>query len=111
MLNSFAGYKETVPALNKLMATWALGCSPAVTLRTHSPMKMEQTKCSETLPTKLHTPENNPKENIQHSKHCENRKSRIIHLYGKETAKHIRLLENLRIKKSKLLTSLIFLLR
>jgi hypothetical protein len=34
-------------------------------------MKMEQTECSETLATKLHTPENIPKENIRHSKHGE----------------------------------------
>jgi hypothetical protein len=30
-------------------------------VRTHSPMKMEQTECSETLAMKLHTPENSPK--------------------------------------------------
>jgi hypothetical protein len=33
-------------------------------------------KCSETLATKLHTPEKNPKENILLSKHDENLKSR-----------------------------------
>jgi hypothetical protein len=42
---------------------------------THSPMKMKHTKCSETLAIKLHTPENNPKENIWHSKHRESLKS------------------------------------
>jgi hypothetical protein len=35
------------------------------TLRTDSPMKMEQTECSKTLAFKLQTPGNNPKENIQ----------------------------------------------
>jgi hypothetical protein len=48
----------------------------------------------------------NPIENTRHSKHGERLKSRIIHLYGVETARYIRLLENLRIKKAKLLTSL-----
>jgi hypothetical protein len=38
-------------------------------------------------------------------------KTTIIHLYGEETASHIRLMEKLRIKKTKLLTSLTFLLR
>jgi hypothetical protein len=41
-------------------------------------MKMEQTECSETLVTKLHTLENIQKENIRHSKHSESLKSRII---------------------------------
>jgi hypothetical protein len=34
-------------------------------------MKMEQTEYSELLAIKLQTPENNPKENKQHSKHGE----------------------------------------
>jgi hypothetical protein len=38
-------------------------------------MKMEQTERSETLATKLHTPENIQKENIRHSKHGESLKS------------------------------------
>jgi hypothetical protein len=38
---------------------------------------MEHTECSETLAIKLHTPENNPKENIRNSKHGESLKSRI----------------------------------
>jgi hypothetical protein len=33
---------------------------------------------------------------------------KIIHLYGEETTRHIRLLENLQIKKTKLLASLTF---
>jgi len=37
-------------------------------------------------------------------------KSRILHFYGVETVRHIRRFENLRIKKTKLLTSLTFLL-
>jgi hypothetical protein len=32
-----------------------------VKFRTHTPMKMEQTQCSETSAIKHHTPENNPK--------------------------------------------------
>jgi hypothetical protein len=39
--------------------------STAVTLHTHSPMKMEHTQCSETLPFKLQTLGNNPEETIQ----------------------------------------------
>jgi hypothetical protein len=49
-------------------------CDGAVTLRTHSPMKMEQTECSETVATKRHTPENIPKNNIRHSKQGQNLK-------------------------------------
>jgi hypothetical protein len=52
-----------------------------------------------------------PEEIIQHSEHGESLKSRILHLYGEETARHIRLFEKLRLKKTKLLTSLTFLLR
>jgi hypothetical protein len=44
-------------------------------LHTHPPMKMEQTECSGTLATKLHTPENNPKENIRPSKQGESLKA------------------------------------
>jgi hypothetical protein len=36
-----------------------LGSAP-VTLHTYSPMKMEETECSETLAFKLQTPGNNP---------------------------------------------------
>jgi hypothetical protein len=39
-------------------------------------MKMERTECSETLAFKLQMPGNNPKENIQHSKHGKSLKSR-----------------------------------
>jgi hypothetical protein len=38
---------------------------------------MEQKECSETLAIKLHTPENNPKENTRYSKQGESLKSRI----------------------------------
>jgi hypothetical protein len=37
------------------------------TLRTHSPMKMEQRERSETLAIKIHMPKNNQKENIRHN--------------------------------------------
>jgi hypothetical protein len=40
----------------------------AVTLHTYSPMKMEQTECSETLEFKPQTPGNNPEETIRHEK-------------------------------------------
>jgi hypothetical protein len=39
--------------------------STAVILYTYSPMKMEQTECSETLAFKLHTPVNHPEEIIR----------------------------------------------
>jgi hypothetical protein len=48
--------------------------SPAVTLRTYSPMKMGQ--CSEMLAFKLQTPGNNPEESIRNSKHGDSLKSR-----------------------------------
>ena len=46
------------------------------------------------------TPGNYPEESIEHSEKGESLKSRIIHLYGEETARHIRLLEKFRIKKN-----------
>jgi hypothetical protein len=46
--------------------------STAVTLHTYSPMKMEQTECSETLAFRIQTPGNNPEESTQHSEHGEN---------------------------------------
>ena len=39
-------------------------------------MKMEQTVCSETSAYKLQTPDNYPKERIQHTEHGESLKSR-----------------------------------
>jgi hypothetical protein len=39
--------------------------STTVTVHTYSPMKMEQTECSETLAFKLQTPGNNPEESIR----------------------------------------------
>jgi hypothetical protein len=47
-------------------------------LHTDSPMKMEQTECSETLEFKLQTLGNNTQENIRHSKHSESLKSNKI---------------------------------
>jgi hypothetical protein len=38
-------------------------------------MKMEQTKCSETLSFKLQTPVNHPEQSTQHSEHGESLKS------------------------------------
>jgi len=48
---------------------------------TYPPMKMEQTECSETSAYKIQTPGNYPEENIQHTEHGENLKSRI-YLYS-----------------------------
>jgi hypothetical protein len=41
-------------------------------------MKMERTECSETLAFELHTPGNNPKENIRHLNQGESLKSRSL---------------------------------
>jgi hypothetical protein len=49
---------------------------------------------------KFQKPGNYPKESIQHLEHGESVKLRILHLYGDETARDIRLFENLRIKNS-----------
>jgi hypothetical protein len=42
-----------------------------------TPMKMEQTQCSETSVIKHHTPGNNPKDYTQYLEHGESLKSRI----------------------------------
>jgi hypothetical protein len=42
------------------------------------PMKLEQTKCSETSAHKIRTPRSRPKERIQHSQHGESFISRIL---------------------------------
>jgi len=41
-------------------------------------MKSEKTECSETSSYKIQTPENHPKESIQHSRHGESLKSRSL---------------------------------
>jgi hypothetical protein len=42
-----------------------------------TPMKLEQSECSETSVHKIQTSENQPKERIQHSEHDESLKTRI----------------------------------
>jgi hypothetical protein len=55
-----------------------VGVDPStVPSHTYSPMKMEQTECSETSAYKIQTPGNYPEERIQHSEHGESLKSRI----------------------------------
>ena len=49
------------------------------------PMKVEQ--CSETSSHEIQMPGNHPKERIQHSKHGESLKSRMIYLYN--SSKHV----------------------
>jgi hypothetical protein len=75
------------------------------------PLKMEPIQCSETSAISTQTPGKHPKENILHLTHGESLESRNLHPYGKETTRQIRLFEKLRIKRTKLLTSLTFLLR
>ena len=64
------------------------------------PAYEDGTECSETSAYKLQTPGYCPKESIQHTEHGESLKSRTHHLYREETARHIRLFEKLRIKKT-----------
>jgi hypothetical protein len=47
----------------------------------HLPANEDGTKCSETSGYKLQTPENYPKESIQHSEHGESLKSRILNIF------------------------------
>jgi hypothetical protein len=65
------------------------------TFRTHRKFEIKNTsplwggncnKCSETSAYKIHTPGNYPVESIQHPEHGKSLKSRILHLYGEETA-------------------------
>jgi hypothetical protein len=46
-------------------------------------------------------PGNYPEESIQHSEYSKSLKSRIIHLYGEKTARHIRLFKKLCIRHIK----------
>jgi len=47
-------------------------------LHTYPPIKMEQTKCSETSAYNIQAPGNYPEESMQHSEHGESLKSRIF---------------------------------
>jgi len=51
--------------------------STPVILHTYSPMKTEQTVCSETLAYKIQMPGSYPEESTQHSEHSKSLKSRI----------------------------------
>jgi len=55
--------------------------SDLVTLHTYTPMKMEQTVCSETSAYTIQTSGNYPEESIQQSEHSESLKSRILGVY------------------------------
>jgi hypothetical protein len=72
---------------------------------------METTEVSETSVNKNLTPGKYPKESTLHSQHGESLKTTLLNLYGEDTARDIRLIEKLRNKKTKLLSSLTFLLR
>jgi hypothetical protein len=74
-------------------------------------LKMDLTEGSETSANINQTLGKHPKVNTFNTEHSESLKSRIIHLYGEETAALIRRLEKLRTKKTKLLSALTFLLR
>jgi hypothetical protein len=75
-------------------------------------MRMEPTNSSETSAINLTwTPATYPKDNKLQLEHGESLKSRIIRLYGEEISRYIRLFKKLRMKKSKIITSLTFLLR
>jgi hypothetical protein len=64
-------------------------------------MKMEQTECSETSAYKIQTPGNYQKENIQHTEHGENLKSRNIQ--GIHKIKEIIIYFNLKVKLTKIM--------
>jgi hypothetical protein len=55
-----------------------------VTTHIHSPVKMEQTECSETSAIKTQMLGNCPKETIQHTKHGESLKSRKLVTFVQE---------------------------
>ena len=73
-------------------------------------MKMEQIECSETSAYIIQTPGNYSKENNIFRTRRKFEIKNTSPLWG-ETARHFRVLEKLRIKKTKFLTSLTFLLR
>jgi hypothetical protein len=52
-------------------------------------MKMEQIECSETSANINQTLGKHPKDSTLNTKHDESLKSRILHLFGEETARHI----------------------
>jgi len=64
-------------------------------------MKMEQTEHSETLAYKIQTPGNCPEENMQHSEHGENLKSRIAVTYFKAPFQYLFTVTNAKRKKEK----------
>jgi hypothetical protein len=72
---------------------------------------MEPTQVTETSEVKTQMPGKFPEESTLESQHGESLKTYLLNLYGEDTTKLIRLFENLRIKKTKLLSSLTFLLR
>jgi hypothetical protein len=54
---------------------------------------MEPIRSSETSAVSTQTPGKHPKENMFHLTHSESLKSRILHLCGEETTRHIRIFE------------------
>ena len=68
----------------RLFSSQTFSCMDNPTLSTlvilHLPAYEDGTECSETSAYKIQTPGNHPQENIQHTEHCENLKSRIIQL-------------------------------
>ena len=56
-------------------------------------MKMEPIVSSETSAIRTQMPGNYPKRNKLRLEHGESLKTRLIHLYGEETTRHIRLFE------------------
>jgi hypothetical protein len=53
---------------------------------------MEPTQCSETSAFNTQTPKKYPEDNLSLLQHGESLKTRIIYLYGEDTAAHIRLI-------------------
>ena len=71
---------------NSLSQTFSRTNTPTfsnlVILHSYTPMKMEQTECSETSAYKIQTPVNYPEKNIQPTEHGESLKSSLVLFYG-----------------------------
>jgi hypothetical protein len=92
-------------------------CSPLCSLLVglldfSSTLKMEALCSSETsVATQQTTRHHIPEDYTLHNHHCENLKSYIVFLYGEATHRQVRRFEKLRIKKTRPLCTLSFLLR
>ena len=82
---------------------WGGNCKTHSSIQKTPFQKKEQ--CTETSAYKIQKPGNYSEESIQHSEHGESLKSRILHLYGEESARNISLFEKLRFRRRNRQTS------